>query len=79
MPDTLGTSFWFTTPLCDAQATPNMLVIPQTTEIVNVTIETLDVLVTIDNGFYTIASDGILHIPLPCSVLTWGQISTSGQ
>jgi len=79
VPDTSGTEFWFTTPLCDAQTPVHMLVVPQTTDTVNVTIETFDTSDTIDNDAYTIAKDGVLHIPLPCSVMTWGQIFSSGK
>lgn len=78
VPDMSGLSFWFTTPLCSTESPANMHVIPQTTRAVNVTIVSLDASVTIDNGLYTIESNGVLYIPLPCVSVTWGQIDSSG-
>ncbi|KAL4224827.1 hypothetical protein ACF0H5_015523 [Mactra antiquata] len=74
--DTKGTRFVFSTPFCSETSPAKLLVIPQTTIAVNVTIVNLE-----DNNTVlstTIAADDSLQYNLPCTTVKWESILTSG-
>ena len=72
VPDSIGTHFLFSTPLCDPDNPAVLHVIPQTTETVTMT------LVHQAPEVHTIASDSSLSLQLTCSVFVWGQTNQTG-
>lgn len=78
-PDTKGTTFLFSTPICSSEFQEQMHVIPQVTEVVNVTLKALETNNQYTRSEYKINADDSLHLKLPCIKFEWELAKPAGK
>ncbi|XP_060556928.1 uncharacterized protein LOC132717475 [Ruditapes philippinarum] len=78
VPDTKGTSFEFSTPFCSNENPAKMHVIPQSTEAVNVTLESLIDQDHSSSSSFEIRANDSLHLQLACNQFVWESPTTMG-